>query len=140
MLTGLMETAEQNGISEFVHFLGYVNGSDKVAAYRMANLVVVPSRQEAMSIVAIEAGFCGIPVLLTDQCGFSDIRSIDTRLEVAATVTGIADGLTSLLSDLNKLTEISELWSNFVKRRYSWSSLAPEYIKLYNTIVEISAE
>ena len=140
MLAGLKETAMQNGVSEFVHFLGYVDGSDKAAAYRMANLLVVPSRQEAMSIVAVEAGFCGTPVLLTDQCGFSEIKSIDTRLEVAATVSGIAAGLSSLLLDLNKLAEISQPWSNFVKQRYSWSSLIPEYLKLYRSILEAKAE
>ena len=140
MLEGLKKMAEQKNISEFVHFLGYLNGADKVAAYRMANLLVVPSRQEAMSIVAIEAGFCGTPVLLTDQCGFSDVRSIDTRLEVPATVTGIATGLTSLLADSNKLAEISPAWSNFVKQQYSWSSLAPKYFKFYKSILKITTE
>jgi len=140
MLEGLKKMAEQKNISEFVHFLGYLNGADKVAAYRMANLLVVPSRQEAMSIVAIEAGFCGTPVLLTDQCGFSDVRSIDTRLEVPATVTGIATGLTSLLADSNKLAEISPAWSNFVKQQYSWSSLAPKYFELYSSILKITTE
>ena len=132
---GLKKTTEQKNVSEAVHFLGYVDGADKVAAYRMANLLVVPSRQEAMSIVAVEAGFCGTPVLLTDQCGFSDIQLIDTRLEVSATVTGIAAGLTSLLADSNELIEIAPAWSNFVKQRYSWSSLAPEYFKLYSVIL-----
>lgn len=140
MLATLKKTAAQTNISEYVHFPGYLNGTDKVAAYRMANLLVVPSRQEAMSIVAIEAGFCGTPALLTDQCGFSDVRSVDTRLEVPATVTGIATGLTSLLADSNKLAEISPAWSNFVQQQYSWSSLAPKYFKLYKSILKITTE
>jgi glycosyltransferase involved in cell wall biosynthesis len=130
----------QKGVGEFVHFLGYLNGTDKVAAYRMANLLVIPSRQEAMSIVAIEAGFCGSPVLLTDQCGLSDVRSIDTRLEVTATVAGIATGLTNLLIDSNELAEVSSAWSNFVKQHYSWPSLVPEYFKLYRSILGVTAE
>lgn len=135
MFAALQQTAEHKCVSEFVHFLGFVTGADKVAAYRMAKLLVVPSRQEAMSIVAIEAGFCGTPVLLTDQCGFSEIRSIDPRLEVPATVAGIATGLTGLLIEPNKLADISQPWSNFVKQRFSWSSLAPEYLKLYSSIL-----
>lgn len=135
MLAALMKTVERNGISKFVHFLGYVDGVDKVAAYRMANLLVIPSRQEAMSIVAIEAGFCGTPVLLTDQCGFGDIQLIDPRLEVPATQAGIAAGLNSLLAESNQLTEISLPWASFVKARYSWPSLVPEYFKLYTAIL-----
>lgn len=134
MLADLRETVERAGASRIVHFTGYVGGDDKSAAYHMACLLVVPSRQEAMSIVAIEAGFCGTPVLLTDQCGFSDVRSIDARLEVPATVSGIATGLTSLLSEQNELTEITLLWSKFVKQRYSWPKLVQEYFKLYRSI------
>lgn len=139
MLANLKKLAEQKNVSTIVHFIGYVDGADKVAAYRMANLLVVPSRQEAMSIVAVEAGFCGTPVLLTDQCGFGEIKSIDTRLEVPATGTGIAAGMTSLLSEASKLDEISQSWSNFVKQRYSWSSLVPEYFKLYSAILSRSS-
>lgn len=140
MLASLQEIVEQAGMREIVHFLGYVDGADKSAAYHMASLLVVPSRQEAMSIVAIEAGFCGTPVLLTDQCGFGDVRSIDARLEVPASEVGIASGLTSLLADSNDLAVISPAWSKFVQAQYSWSSLVPEYFRLYQSILEARPE
>ena len=140
MLAALTNTVRQSGISEFVHFLGFMDGAERVAAYRMANLLVVPSRQEAMSIVAVEAGFCGTPVLLTDQCGFGEIKSIDTRLEVPATTEGIAQGLISVMSDMGMLTEISPVWTGFVKQQYAWSSLAPEYLKLYKSILEVATK
>lgn len=135
MQLNLQKIAEQNGVSGFVHFLGHVAGTDRTAAYRMASLLVVPSRQEAMSIVAIEAGICGVPVLLTDQCGFGEIQSIDTRLEVQASVSGIAGGLTSLLAEPATLQELSPAWSSFVERKYSWPSLVSKYLKLYQQIL-----
>ena len=135
MLAALTNTVRQSGISEFVHFLGFMDGAERVAAYRMANLLVVPSRQEAMSIVAVEAGFCGTPVLLTDQCGFSEIKSIDARLEVPATACGIAQGLTNVMSDINVLAEIAPAWTKFVKQQYAWTALVPKYVKLYESIL-----
>jgi glycosyltransferase involved in cell wall biosynthesis len=135
MLASLRETIERTGMGGIVHFLGYLGGADKSAAYRMASLLVVPSRQEAMSIVAIEAGICGVPVLLTDQCGFGAIRSVDARLEVSASVAGVADGLTGLLAKPGVLEPLSPVWSRFVDREYSWTSLAPEYVKLYQNIL-----
>lgn len=138
LLESMRETVEQAGLAGIVHFLGYVEGADKMAVYRMANLLVVPSRHEAMSIVAIEAGICGVPALLTDQCGFGEIRSVDVRLEVPASVAGIADGLTRLLEDPAVLGGISPVWSAFVKKQYSWSSLIHEYMKLYQGIIELS--
>ncbi len=135
MLDSLRETAERSGAAGNVHFLGYVGGADKSAVYHMADLLVVSSRQEAMSIVAIEAGICGVPVLLTDQCGFGEIRSIDAKLEVPASVSGIADGLTRFLADPGVLEKLSPAWSNFVERKYSWTALVPEYLKLYQRIL-----
>lgn len=135
MLAGLRETVERSGAGGFVHFLGYVGGADKSAAYHMADLLVVPSRLEAMSIVAIEAGICGVPVLLTDQCGFGEIRSIDARLEVPASASGIADGLARLLGEPGVLKALVPAWSDFVGRKYSWTSLAPAYLRLYRHIL-----
>ena len=140
MLAALKNTVRQSSISEFVHFLGFMDGVERVAAYRMANLLVVPSRQEAMSIVAVEAGFCGTPVLLTDQCGFSEIKSIDARLEVPATACGIAQGLTNVMSDINALTEIAPAWTKLVKQQYAWTALAPKYMKLYESILKVTTK
>src|SRR5688572_19351658 len=72
MRAALEARAREAGAAERVIFTGWLGGADKVAAYRAADLVVVPSRQEAMSLVALEAGACGIPVLLTDRCGFDE--------------------------------------------------------------------
>jgi len=135
MLSELRELVVKEGLSECVHFLGYVGGIEKSATYRCAKLLVVPSRQEAMSIVALEAGICGTPVLLTDQCGFSEIRSVDPRLEVSATAVGIAKGLVRLLAEQDVLKGIVPVWRDFVVRRYAWGSIVPQYIKLYRNIL-----
>ena len=135
MLSELRDIVAKEGLTERVHFLGYVGGADKVSAYRCARLLVVPSRQEAMSIVAVEAGICGIPVLLTDQCGFGDIRLVDSRLEVPATADGISDGLVRLLGEQQVLQEVAPIWRDFVVRRYTWDSIAPQYFELYRSIL-----
>lgn len=139
MLSELVQAAKRSGISEYIHFLGYVSGEDKSAAYHSAELLVVPSRQEAMSIVALEAGICGTPVLLTDQCGFSDISIVDPRLEVPATVSGIALGLTNLLVDKSVLPRVAPLWQDFVRRNYAWDAIVLKYIELYKRVVQSQA-
>ena len=76
-----------------VHFIGYIGGKDKSQAYHAADVVVIPSRQEAMSIVVLEAGITKTPVLITDKCGFNDITDIDGGMVVQATVEGLEKGL-----------------------------------------------
>jgi glycosyltransferase involved in cell wall biosynthesis len=134
LLSQLVHTAARSGLSGRVHFLGYLSGLDKVAAYRCASLLVVPSRQEAMSIVAIEAGICGTPVLLTDQCGFGGIRELDPRLEVPATVDALANGLMQILFNVDFLAKIAPMWNNFVLHRFTWNVIGPFYLALYKRI------
>ena len=134
MLFRSIQVVEQAGLSDYIHFIGYVSGDDKSAAYHHAKLLVVPSRQEAMSIVAIEAGICGTPVLLTDQCGFSEVQEVDARMEVAATVDGIASGLINLLTNEAVIKQISPVWKDFVVQHYSWNNVIKDYINLYESI------
>lgn len=140
MQAGLVAYAANNGLAERVHFLGFVGGNEKAAAYQMASLLVVPSRQEAMSIVALEAGVCGTPVMLTDQCGFGEIRSLDPGLEVPATAVGISEGLINLLNRPDLMDRMAIEFREFVLKRYTWTGMVSEYLDLYGKIqAEVAA-
>lgn len=134
MLAELENRVAACGENSHIHFVGYVNGDDKVAAYRGARLMVIPSRLEAMSIVALEAGICGAPVLLTDQCGFPQIAQVDPRLEVPATVEGLAGGLVALLAAPGELAAIGERMREFVEAGFTWHSAAARYRRLYEKL------
>lgn len=139
MQAGLEDAARQAGIVERVHFLGLVGGRDKAAAYRAARLLAVPSRQEAMSIVVLEAGVCGVPAMLTDQCGFSEITAIDPGLETPATAEGIAAGLERLLLTPGLLERTAGELRELVMQKYTWPRIVGQYVKLYRTLLPTSA-
>ena len=135
MRSELLSLAKEAGVQDRVHFIGFVDGLNKLIAYQLASLLVVPSRQEAMSIVALEAAACGTPVMLTDQCGFSQVRNIDSRLEVPATVSGLTSGLLQVLKDSEHLPELGARLKEYVLQRYTWSSVVSEYLNLYKKIL-----
>lgn len=135
MLLELTVSAERLGLSHRVHFLGHVEGGEKAGAYRSAQLLVVPSRQEAMSIVALEAGVSGTPVLLTDQCGFDEIAVLDPRLVVPASSEGLAAGLLALLDDPCELQQIGVRTKIFVQAKYAWPTIIMRYLNLYRRIL-----
>lgn len=135
MQAGLLALAFKNGIADRVHFLGFVGGNEKVAAYYSALLLVVPSRQEAMSIVALEAGVCGKPVLLTDQCGFGEVKTVHPDLEVAASAPHIAEGVIRLVEPFGLLDRLGPAFQAFVMQRYTWDSIVADYLELYKNIL-----
>jgi glycosyltransferase involved in cell wall biosynthesis len=136
MLHELRLMAARFSIQDRVHFVGYLDGDDKVRAYRAAELVVVPSRQEAMSIVILEAGAAGKPVLLTDQCGFEEVAKVNGGCVVPASVPGLKRGLQSMLADLERLKAMGKNLQQFVFERFAWATLVDAYLSLYREILK----
>ncbi len=124
MKASLEVRAKACGILDKVFFLGFVGGVEKDAIYRAATMLVVPSRMEAMYIVAVEAGVCGISVLITDQCGLSDLSEVNTGLVVPASEESLAAGLRLALSDVDRLRAWGEQWQSLVRERFLWCDLA----------------
>jgi glycosyltransferase involved in cell wall biosynthesis len=57
------DLAERLGVADRVHFLGRVSRDDLTAAYRTANVFVMPSTHEGFCIPVIEAMAHGVPVV-----------------------------------------------------------------------------
>jgi glycosyltransferase involved in cell wall biosynthesis len=118
-----------------IHFLGYLGNPAKTEAYHASQLVVIPSRQEAMSIVVLEAGICGTPVLLTDRCGFNEAAAIDGGEVVSPSVTGLKAGLLKMLKNPQKLAAQGANLQRFVQENYRWDAIVCKYIELYRKIL-----
>lgn len=137
LLGALNKDVELYGLQDHVHFIGNVEGSLKVMVYRNASLLVVPSRQEAMSIVAVEAGICGLPVLLTDECGLEEIREVNQYLEVKVSSDSIANSLKILLADEYFLRGIGLKWREIVREKYRWDKLIFNYLEYFEKLLVI---
>jgi glycosyltransferase involved in cell wall biosynthesis len=131
MLNRLKEMAAAANISNRVHFTGYLGGDDKSQAYHAAELLVVPSRQEAMSIVVLEAGVTGTPVLITDQCGFDEVLTIGGGRVVPATTEGLQSGLHEVLKEPDGLNAMGERLKHHVKSHFAWDIIASRYLAYY---------
>lgn len=136
MLPELRVAATEYGIGDRVHFVGYLGGAAKAEAYYAADLLVIPSRQEAMSIVALEAGITGTPVLLTDRCGFDEVEQVGGGQVVPASVEGLRMGLIELLQEPDRLVSMGTNLRKFVKTRFSWDSAADLYVGVYDRILK----
>ena len=135
MLTRLRDTARARGLAGRVHFPGYVGGGDKADAYHAAAVLVLPSRYEAMSIVALEAGASGTPVLLTEGCGFDEVSAVGGGVVAPATVAGLEAALTALLSDAGALTAMGGRLQTVVRARYTWPEVAQRHLDLFARVL-----
>ena len=135
MLSELKEIVERCNAPDRIHFLGYLGGVEKAIMYHASKLLVIPSRQEAMSIVVLEAGITRTPVLLTDQCGFNEIANFQGGMVVPATIEGLKNGLTTILKDEGKMNIMGENLYQFTCKHFAWDMIIQRYITLYTQVL-----
>lgn len=131
----LRDQTQRFGLAERVLFIGFIAGQDKQDALAAADLLVVPSRQEAMSLVALEAGLCGTPVLLTDQCGFDEVENVGGGGVFAVSADAIAAGIDRMLGAAGDLLMQGEKLRELVLARYTWDGLTRQVCRLYQELV-----
>lgn len=128
------------GLAERVHFAGFLGGSAKAAALHGAAMLAIPSRREAMSIVVLEAGMCGCPVLFTNACGLETLARDGAGIEVDVTAHAIAEGIAQVLGDLPAAANRAEVLKSQVQTRFLWSVQAQRYATLCAQISEEMAQ
>lgn len=135
MLEALRRIAKETADTQRVHFIGPVRGADRSRAYHAASLLAVPSRQEAMSLVALEAGICGTPVLITDRCGFDEVGASGGGLVVPASEESLKAGLEKMLSPSVGLREMGGRMRGLVRDDYLWDTAVRRYLQLFERII-----
>ena len=136
MLSQLKKIVIQNKIEDRVHFIGHITGLDKSQALHAATLMAISSRQEAMSIVVLEAGAVGLPVLLTDHCGLNYLDGINCGIVTPATIDGIREGIKKILNDQDTLKDLGINLRAHVYENYLWSAVIKKVEKLYKKLLD----
>jgi glycosyltransferase involved in cell wall biosynthesis len=134
LLAELRRYALRHGLGSRVHFIGYIGGDDKACALQSCELLAIPSRLEAMSIVALEAGSHGKPVLLTDQCGFNEVELVRGGIVTKPTVRAIEEGLMQMAANPGDLTQMGARLKAFVQQEYTWSIVIEKHLALFKEI------
>jgi glycosyltransferase involved in cell wall biosynthesis len=112
--------------------LGAVSDEDKFDAIAGAAALVMPSRYESLSMVALEAWALGRPVLANARCDVllgQCVRSnaglyYEDSIEFAAT-------LDRLLSDARMADALGRNGRAFFERHYAWSVIEKKYLDMF---------
>jgi phosphatidylinositol alpha-1,6-mannosyltransferase len=104
------------GVAERMRFLGTVPLQTLIAAYRTADLFVMPSCGEGFGIAFLEALACGTPALGLAIGGASDALADGDLGRMAADVDNLADVIADLLS--TPLAPTQGILSSSVRARF----------------------
>ncbi len=73
LLPHLMERAAELGIAHRTLFAGGLQGPDVARAYRLADVCVMPSRNEPFGLVALESLLHGTPIVMPRDAGVAEV-------------------------------------------------------------------
>jgi len=135
---GLRLTLERRvvelGLQSRVRFTGFVDEQQRTALLGQTILLVVPSHSEVMSMVALEAGAMGVPVLLTDQCGFDEVAEIGGGLVVGVDEHALTEAMLQIMTDENVAQRMGDRLRAFVLANYAWEKVAGKLRYHFDTL------
>lgn len=128
--SSLEELAKQLGIGPRIRWHGHLSHSDLPRFYQRASAVVVPSIDEGLGLVAVEALLCETPVVAFDSGGLRDVIQHDKtgllvkpgdRVALASALDDVLgrDGRGSDLGRAGRLYALSAFAPESVARRYA---------------------
>lgn len=126
----LAQRASQLRIEKRVCFTGPIYGDAKWAAYRDADVFVLPSQNENFGNSAAEAVAAGTPVIVTAQCGIAPLLADQAGLVVPHDATALSGALARLLSE-PQLSGRLAAGCSAVAKRLGWEEPVREMESLY---------
>ena len=123
-------------------FLGQLGDDASLAmAYSVADLVAVPSLEDNLPNIALEAISCGAPVVGFNVCGMPDIvrHGWNGALAPSIDAMAFAKEMEHLLSDPRQRTFMAENARKHAENNFSIDAQARAYAALYTELVQKSA-
>lgn len=122
------------GIGGQVRFIGYLDGKEKLAAYRAASIYVLPSTYDIFGITLLEALACGTPVIATDGVGFADFmrqNNLGAVVKFGDTAALQAEIARLLQQPLPELAARSAAGRQYVLQNFGWENIARDWLQVY---------
>ncbi len=134
----LMAHAASLGLAERVRWYGALAQPALVPLYQGARALAIPSREEGLGLVAVEAQLCGTPVVAYADGGLIDV----VRPEHGGTLVAVGDtralgeALARLLADEASAHERGMVAREDMLARFSPEAVAGQYLSLYRQAVQ----
>lgn len=134
----LEQMATQLGVRTRVQFAGPIFGEMKWAAYRDADVFVLPSQNENFGNTAAEAVAAGTPVIVTEQCGIAPLLADKAGLVVRHDQAALSNALERILIEPELGSTLRAGCTN-VTSRLGWDEPVGDMETLYASLASKQA-
>jgi glycosyltransferase involved in cell wall biosynthesis len=124
-----------------VEFMGGMTSDDVRAWMQRARVFVLPSREEGLGVVLLEAIACGTPCIGSSVGGIPDIVTPDVGVLVPpADVAALTEAVLSILDDPVLWESMSLSARTRAARDFDWDIIAGRLIGIYDNVLRPHSE
>lgn len=141
LVTGRADTMDYEVVQPYLRGLremgcismaGYVSRGRLRELYKSADVVVVPSLCDDLSLSLLDAIATSTPIVATENTGFTAIDKVGIKVPPKDS-GAIAGAVIDLLSDAGLYREKREMAEQVISR-YVWEKIGAEYLQLYSNL------
>jgi glycosyltransferase involved in cell wall biosynthesis len=127
---------EVEGVLRKCTFTGMLLGTDKVSAFRDADLFVLASYTENFGIAVVEAMVMGLPVVISNKVNiWREVAEARVGLVVNCDSQEVGTALLTLLDHPSLGKEMGQRGRKLVEERFTWDVVGGQMIRAYQQIL-----
>jgi len=116
-------------------FTGMLLGEDKVAAYQIADVFVLPSYSENFGMVVVEAMAAEKPVVITKGVGISkEVEAAGAGIVIEKDEKQLTEAILRILNNPDLAKKIGERGKRLVETEFSWPEIASRFMEAYKNL------
>lgn len=119
-------------------FVGQIAHQQLPKYLQLSDIFVRPARSEGLGNAFLEAMAAGLPIIGTSVGGITDFLK-DKQTGLVAAVNNppdLAQKISTLLTDLNLVKQLSQAGQSLVKEKYDWQIIALRIKKIFQQLIE----
>lgn len=128
----------KHGLESYICFKGFLNKKEMLAEYQKADIAIFPSLYEPFGLVVLEAMACGLPIIVTNTGGMSEI--VNHRTNGLKVTPGkslpIAKKIEFLLENKFEAKKMGERAREHVIKRYCWATVVEKTENVYKQLIQ----
>ncbi|MFB6212834.1 MAG: glycosyltransferase [Candidatus Magasanikbacteria bacterium] len=131
---------EQN-LEDNVYFAGWVEGKQKTAAFKDADLFALSSYSENFGMAVVEAMYYKLPVLITPEVGVSkEVQRAQAGKIIKKDEEEFGKKIIELLEDKEQRNEMGRNGKRLVDKKFAMSEIADQWQEAYQNILSGSVQ
>ena len=130
--------SRESRFSGSIEFHGWCSKDRLAELYRQADIFVLPSRDEGMSNVLLEALASGLPVVATKIAGNDEVifTGRNGLLITPESPQALADAISRVCTNMDLRMSLAKNCRQDAEKKYSWSESAESYHRLVTGLIK----